>query len=265
MFFNKEIRVGKEFGCSVCFSPKNKVPKEDDADQFLPKVAIHPCSLLEDQLTCLFVTLSPDLMLFFFSKKCSCSMRNTGLDTVVTERISWLACRQARLQALGGYYQFSQARAPGVGTALHVCQRLSQPDFAAHTLLTLPLLPAKSFAVSLGFSESFPDKPRMSYISAIWYDQHFSPISGAFSIIPPLLQSSIFCQGEETETSSSVLGQAWIFKVRNTQRNLKKNQSNQVHQQFILLVLWNLSQNGTQWKGHMSSKGFSLNYIQTSV
>lgn len=65
-------------------------------------------------------------MLFFFSKKCSCSMRNTGLDTVVTERISWLACRQARLQVSGGYYQFSRARAPGVGTALHVCQRLSQ-------------------------------------------------------------------------------------------------------------------------------------------
>lgn len=46
MLFNMEIRVGEEFGCSVCFSPKNKVPRQTDADQFLPKVPIYPCSLL---------------------------------------------------------------------------------------------------------------------------------------------------------------------------------------------------------------------------
>jgi len=49
--------------------PQKQSPKEADADQFLPKVAIHPSTLLEDWLTCLFVTLSSDLMLFFFFHK----------------------------------------------------------------------------------------------------------------------------------------------------------------------------------------------------
>lgn len=184
----------------------------------------------------------------------------------MAERISWLACRQARLEVLVVVTSLVSLGHQVWAQIFVVCQRLSQTrpccSHLAYSSLAFSRIICCSAWIRWVFSRL--TKNILHFCNMVW--SALQPCQWCIQHNPISASVLHFCQGEETETQNSVLGQAWICKVRNTQRNLEKSKGIRfINSLSILLVQWNLSQNGAQWKDHMSSKGFPLNYVQTSV